>query len=79
MASFDARDLGEASTYLGMNIFRDRGSGTIKLSQPRMIHDLITKFGLEDGKIRSVPLSPSIKLSKDEGDRSPRQDQVPLQ
>ena len=68
MATFDARDLGEAATYLGMNIIRDRGSGTIKISQSRLITDLISKFGMCDGKTRSIPLSQSIKLSKDEGE-----------
>ena len=68
LSTFDARDLGEASTYLGINIARDRGSGTIKISQPRLTNDLISKFGMDDGKNRSIPLSPSIKFSKDEGD-----------
>ena len=68
MTTFDARDLGDASTYLGMTITRDRGSGTIKLNQPRMTTDLITKFGMDDSKNRSIPLSPSIKFSKDEGE-----------
>ena len=68
LETFDARDLGEASTYLGMNITRDRGSGTIKISQPRMTNDLISKFGMDDSKIRSIPVSASIKLTKDEGE-----------
>ena len=68
MTAFDARDLGEASTYLGMTITRDRGSGIIKLNQPRMINDLVTKFSMDDSKNRPIPLSPSIKFSKDEGE-----------
>jgi hypothetical protein len=68
LGTFDARDLGEATTYLGMNIIRDRGSGTIKINQTRLTNDLIAKFGMEDGKPRSFPLSPSTKLTKDEGE-----------
>jgi hypothetical protein len=76
--SFDARDLGEVSSYLGMTITRDRGSGTIKISQPRMTSDLISKFGMDDSKIRPIPMSASIKFTKDER-RALRQGQVPLQ
>lgn len=68
MGTFDARDLGEASTYLGMTIARDRGSGTIKISQPRLTNDLISKFGMDDSKTKSIPVSTAIKFSKDEGE-----------
>eukprot|EP00877_Chromochloris_zofingiensis_P010109 jgi/Chrzof1/5351/UNPLg00816.t1 len=33
-----------------------------------MITELLEKYGAVDSKIKSVPLSPSIKLAKDEGD-----------
>ena len=69
LATFDGRDLGEATTYLGMNILRGRGSQTIKISQHRMITDLTAKFGMEDSNTRTIPLSPAIKLTKDEGDQ----------
>lgn len=67
MSVFDARDLGEAVTFLGINILRDRGSRTIKLIQQRHTFDVISTFGLLDAKPLSVPLSSSIKLSKEEG------------
>jgi transposase InsO family protein len=68
MGTFDARDLGEASTYLGITIARDRGSGTIKISQPRLTNDLISKFGMDDSKTKSIPVSAATKFSKDEGE-----------
>ena len=37
MSAFDARDLGEATFFLGMSITRDRESRTIKLAQERLI------------------------------------------
>jgi hypothetical protein len=62
MSTFDARDLGEASSYLGISISRDRKKGLITLAQQRMTTDLVQRFGLDDGKVRSIPLSPSLKL-----------------
>jgi anti-sigma regulatory factor (Ser/Thr protein kinase) len=41
MQSFEARDLGEASLFLGMNITRDRATGSLKVSQERAIGNLI--------------------------------------
>jgi hypothetical protein len=68
MSTFDARDLGEASSYLGISISRDRKKGLITLAQQRMTTDLVQRFGLDDGKVRSIPLSPSLKLMQGEGD-----------
>ena len=68
MSTFDARDLGEATSYLGMTITRDRAQGTLKLAQEKMTADLVHRFGMGDGKVRSVPLSTSVKLCQGEGD-----------
>eukprot|EP00882_Tetradesmus_deserticola_P020794 GHRQ01022471.1.p1 GENE.GHRQ01022471.1~~GHRQ01022471.1.p1 ORF type:complete len:384 (+),score=60.15 GHRQ01022471.1:381-1532(+) len=68
MTAFDARDLGETNHYLGINIIRDRGSGTIKLSQELMITKMIEQYGQTDARTLTTPLSPSIKLSAGEGD-----------
>lgn len=67
--AFDTRDLGEAKYFLGMTIERDRINGTVKLSQERATSELITKYGLADGKIKGVPLSTSVRLSADEGSK----------
>jgi transposase InsO family protein len=68
MTAFDARDMGDAGAYLGMKIARDRGSRTIKLSQGLMIKNMIDKYGLEDGKTRTVPIGLNIKLAAEEGE-----------
>ncbi|WIA41017.1 hypothetical protein OEZ86_004655 [Tetradesmus obliquus] len=68
MSVFDARDLGETNHYLGINIIRDRGSGTIKLSQELMIREVVEHYGLTEAKTLSTPLSHSIKLSAGDGD-----------
>lgn len=68
LAAFDGRDLGETSLFLGMSVTRDRRSRTIKIGQERMISDLVAKYGMEEAKTRIIPLSPSLRLSKDEGE-----------
>ena len=40
MAPFDARDMGEATLFLGITIERDRGNKTIKLGQERLAVDI---------------------------------------
>ena len=67
-AAFDAHDLGEAAHFLGMAITRDRKARTIKLDQKTMAAQLVSKYGLDDGKPRGVPLSKSIELSRDTGE-----------
>jgi hypothetical protein len=51
-----------------MNIERDRDAGTLKLSQPTMTNDLVTKHGLSDARTKTYPLSSSLKLSKQDGE-----------
>jgi hypothetical protein len=65
---FKAHDIGEASLFLGMSIIRDRPIKQIKLSQERATTDLIARYGLDTAKIKSIPISPAIKLSVDEGE-----------
>jgi hypothetical protein len=68
MSVFDARDLGEATSFLGMCISRDRSSKTVRITHEHMTRELVAKYGVSDGKPRSVPLSLSVKLCKEEGD-----------
>ena len=65
MSAFDARDLGTANFFLGMDITRDRTAKTTKLSQHRLTHDLLAKFNMKDAKTVATPSSTSIKLTKD--------------
>ena len=64
MSAFDARDLGAASYFLGMDIHRDRQARTITLGQHRLTTDLLTKYGLEECKTLLTTLSTSTKLTK---------------
>ena len=60
--------MGEAEVYLGMLIKRDRANLSLKLSQEKMTTQLLSKHQMLDAKPKSVPISTSIKLSKDEGE-----------
>ena len=73
MSAFDARDLGEATFFLGMTMERDRQNRTIKLAQGRLTTDLLSKHGMLEAKSLSIPLSTSIKLTR-EGDPLDRQE-----
>lgn len=66
MEAFDVRDLGESSFFLGMEIERDRAEKTLKLSQKRLTSELVDKYGLADVKMKTTPLSVSVKLVKGE-------------
>jgi Reverse transcriptase (RNA-dependent DNA polymerase)/Integrase core domain len=68
LTRFEGRDLGQVTSYLGLNISRDRVNKEIKISQEAMINDIIKDFGMDNAKTRNIPLSPAIKMSKDEGE-----------
>ena len=47
MNSYDATDEGEARSFLGMGITRDRAKRTLKLSQSAYIDDMAKKFSFD--------------------------------
>ncbi|GLI71656.1 hypothetical protein VaNZ11_016937 [Volvox africanus] len=75
---FDVRDLGEVSRFLGIEVVRDRGTRSIKISQKRYALDLVQKFGLVDAKPDLIPMQPNRALLNtrdiDEEEQEPFQD-----
>jgi hypothetical protein len=67
LKKFDARELGDATYFLGLEIQRDATNGTIKLSQTKYATELVSKYGLLDANATSTPSSTSVKMTK-EGD-----------
>jgi hypothetical protein len=59
---FDLRDLGEARMFLGMEIERDRGMRTLRLTQRQAVSDLMQRYSMTACKPRSNPLCPSMQL-----------------
>jgi ribonuclease HI len=68
MEAFEARDLGEATLFLGITITRDRTNKLVKLAQARLITELLERFGMREANPRSVPLSAGTRLTQDEGE-----------
>jgi Reverse transcriptase (RNA-dependent DNA polymerase)/gag-polypeptide of LTR copia-type/Integrase core domain/GAG-pre-integrase domain len=64
MSAFDARDLGEAKYFIGMEIVRDRSAKYLKLVQKKYAEEVVARFGLSDANPTVVPLNPSVKLSR---------------
>lgn len=65
---FELRDMGDSQFYLGMELSRDREQRTLRLTQQRYTSDLLAKYNLTISRIKDVPMSTCIKLTKDAGD-----------
>ena len=65
MSSFKARDLGEASYFLGMDIVRDRKKRTLILGQRKYARDVLSRFGMLDAKSNSLPAPANFRIQAD--------------
>lgn len=61
---FNMKDLGPASSILGINIIRNGDTGNIQLNQKKYILELLDKFGMKNCQHISTPMEPGIKLQK---------------
>lgn len=59
---FEMTDMGEASSFLGMQIERDIQKGTITLSQSRYLQKVLHKFGMQECKSKSTPMEKGLHL-----------------
>jgi transposase InsO family protein len=60
--AFDVRDLGDARMFLGIEIERDRGARTLRVSQRQAVMDLLKRHSMSVCKPRTTPLAPSVQL-----------------
>lgn len=61
----------DVTKFLEIVISRNRALGIIKISNPIMIDQMLSKFGLSDAKTSSVPIDPQVDLNvthRDEGE-----------
>ena len=74
-AKFSVKDLGEARHFLGMQLSFQYDEGgvlkNIKLSNEKLVTDILESFDMTDCRTKSVPLDASWKLQKDVGDPLP--------
>lgn len=59
---FEMKDLGPARRILGMDIYRDRIRGVLKLSQGDYLTKVLKTFGMSDCRAVSTPLGSQFKL-----------------
>lgn len=62
-SEFEMKDLGPAKRILGMDIFRDRNNGILKLSQGSYLCKVLKNFMMEESKPVSTPMGSHFKLS----------------
>ncbi|GJT14077.1 retrotransposon protein, putative, ty1-copia subclass [Tanacetum coccineum] len=60
---FDMKELGPARKILGMEIVRDMGSRTLKVSQSGYMQKIMNNYRMDNGKSVYVPLGAHFKVS----------------
>ena len=68
LKSFEGRDLGEVSSFLGMKIYRDKQQQLLKIDQTGLANNIIQQFGMEEAKTRSTPFGTATRLTANEGE-----------
>ena len=63
-------DFGEVSKVLGIRIKRDMKRGILSLDQEEYVQGIMSRFGMEECKEISVPLSTTGKLTKEQSPKS---------
>lgn len=59
---FSVRDMGEVKSYLGMQVLWDRKAGTVALSNPRHVADLLKEFNMEERKANHTSMVRGTEL-----------------
>nr|GEX54228.1 hypothetical protein [Tanacetum cinerariifolium] len=68
---FAMKDLGEATYFLGITIYRDRSRRLIGLCQSAYIEKILKRFHMKNTKRGSIPMQEKLKLSKSQGASTP--------
>ena len=58
------KDLGELKYFLGIQVHRDKDCKVIHICQPGYIQTILERYGMQDSKSASAPLSAGTKLIK---------------
>ena len=57
---FQFRNFGEAKYFLGMSL--DKRARILKITRERLATELVYRYGMKEGKTKSIPMATSIKL-----------------
>ena len=68
---FLMKDLGQATSYLGLRINQDHANQIITIDQESYIHDAVKKFQLENAKTARTPLPSSATYVKNPNEATP--------
>src|SRR5271154_6302317 len=61
---YEMKDMGELEYFLGIQVHRDRERKIIHISQPGYNRTILERFGMQDSKPASTPLSTGARLTK---------------
>lgn len=54
-------DMGEVSTYLGINVVYNKKEGSMTLDQKNYIESLARKYNIENAKLYKTPMEQNLK------------------
>ena len=79
-AQFAIKDLGPVGRVLGLDVFRDRSSGIMRIAQPAVVAALLADFSMTDANPAPTPAEQSVKLSHDHSpqNRAEELDMAPI-
>ena len=68
--NFNMKDLGAATSFLGISIERNRKEGKIWINQEQYINNMLNRFGMTNSNVLSTPLDMNQKLSRKNSPKS---------
>lgn len=63
MSKFKMKDKGDVRHFLGLEIYYDRDSGVLKLSQSKYTKGILKRFNMDNCKGSFIPIDPKLKLN----------------
>jgi len=61
--AFEMTDLGELTTFLGLQVSRDRSKRLLSLYQEKYIDKILCRHGMQDARPSLTPLDPNMRFS----------------
>jgi hypothetical protein len=72
ISTLEIKNLGEVKEFLGVEIYRNRATRSLYLTQEKYISRLLARFNKEGVKPREAPLAPNTKLESNKEEASLR-------